>query len=88
MGSNTVWYSVLIIGALIVVIAPFIIYAARKPEWKNDDSQFEPFHWEENSPAQPIGKTTPGQAGGRIVFSRLKAIGPSLLSQYRSRPAF
>lgn len=61
VGSNTVWYSVLIIGALIVIIAPFIIYAARKPEWKNDDSQFEPFHWEENSPAQPVGKTTPGK---------------------------
>ena len=29
-GSNTVWFSVLIIGALVVVIAPFIIYAAKK----------------------------------------------------------
>ena len=28
-GSNTVWFSVLIIGALIVVIAPFIIYASK-----------------------------------------------------------
>ena len=28
-GSNTVWFSVLIIGALVVVIAPFIIYAAK-----------------------------------------------------------
>ena len=29
-GSNTVWFSVLIIGALVVVIAPFIIYASKK----------------------------------------------------------
>ena len=28
-GSNTVWFSVLIIGALVVVIAPFIIYASK-----------------------------------------------------------
>ena len=48
MGSNAVWFSVLIIGALIVVIAPFVIYASRKPSWKNSDTQFEPFHWEEN----------------------------------------
>ena len=48
VGSNAVWFSVLIIGALIVVIAPFVIYASRKPSWKNSDTQFEPFHWEEN----------------------------------------
>ena len=32
-GSNTVWFSVLIIGAIIVVVAPFIIYASKKPSW-------------------------------------------------------
>ena len=45
-GSNTVWFSVLIIGALIVVIAPFIIYASKKPSWVDPNSSFEPFHWE------------------------------------------
>lgn len=45
-GSNTVWFSVLIIGALIVVIAPFIIYASRKPSWTDPHTEFEPFHWE------------------------------------------
>ena len=45
-GSNTVWFSVLIIGAIIVVVAPFIIYAAKKPSWKDPDTDFEPFHWE------------------------------------------
>ena len=45
-GSNTVWFSVLIIGALIVVIAPFIIYASKKPSWVDPNSNFEPFHWE------------------------------------------
>ncbi len=44
VGSNTTWYSVLVIGCLIVVIAPFIIYAMRKPDWENKDSLFEPFH--------------------------------------------
>ena len=37
-GSNTVWFSVLIIGAIIVVIAPFIIYASKKPSWVDPNS--------------------------------------------------
>ena len=41
-GSNTVWFSVLIIGAIIVVIAPFIIYASKKPSWVDPNSNFLP----------------------------------------------
>ena len=47
IGSNAVWYAVLTIGCIVVVVAPFIIYAARKPEWVDKNSTFEPFHWEE-----------------------------------------
>lgn len=47
VGSSTVWFSVLIIGCIVVVVAPFIIYAKRKPEWVDRNSRFEPFHWEE-----------------------------------------
>lgn len=59
-GSNTVWFSVLIIGALIVVIAPFIIYASRKPSWNDPNTEFEPFHWEKpaNVPVTPAAATT------------------------------
>lgn len=46
-GSNVVWYSVLVIGCIIMVIIPFIIYAMRKPSWKDPESEFAPFHWEE-----------------------------------------
>lgn len=47
-GSNSVWYAVLIIGCVVVVGAPFVIYAMRKPEWKSrdEDANFAPFHWE------------------------------------------
>lgn len=44
VGSNATWYSVLIIGCIVVVGAPFIIYAMRKPHWVDKESQFEPFH--------------------------------------------
>ncbi len=45
-GSNTVWYGVLIAGCVVVVVAPFIIYAMRKPSWKNTEEAFAPFHFE------------------------------------------
>lgn len=57
-GSNTVWFSVLIIGALIVVIAPFVIYASKKPSWVDPNANFEPFHWEEKPAAQVAGAAT------------------------------
>lgn len=63
-GSNTVWFSVLIIGALVVVIAPFIIYASKKASWVDPNSSFEPFHWEVQAQpatakvATPSGTTT------------------------------
>ena len=48
VGSNTVWFSVLIIGCVVVVGAPFVIYAMRKPSWKDPQAaaEFAPFHWE------------------------------------------
>ena len=46
VGSNAVWYSVLVIGCIVVVAAPFIIYAMRKPSWVDKESQFEPFHFD------------------------------------------
>ncbi len=47
VGSNTTWYLVLVIGCIIVVGAPFIIYAMRKPHWVDPETKLEPFHWEE-----------------------------------------
>ncbi len=51
-GSNTVWFSVLIAGSIVVIGAPFIIYALRKPEWKSSDQadHFAPFHFEDVTP--------------------------------------
>lgn len=45
-GSHTVWFTVLILGCVVFVAIPFIIYALRKPSWKNPDVAFAPFHWE------------------------------------------
>ena len=47
-GSATVWYSVLVGGALVVIVVPLIIYANRKSQWLSSDaaSKFAPFSWE------------------------------------------
>lgn len=47
-GSKTVWYAVLIIGCIVVVATPFVIYAMRKPSWRDEKAaaDFAPFHWE------------------------------------------
>jgi len=46
VGSKAMWYAVLVIGCIVVVAAPLIIYALRKPSWKDANTNFEPFHWE------------------------------------------
>ena len=60
VGSNTVWFAVLIIGCIVVVATPFIIYSLRKPSWKDPKAQIAPFHWEEQpvSPATSAAPTT------------------------------
>ena len=46
VGSNKVWFLVLIFGAIIFVVIPFIIYSLRKPSWKAADADIEKFEWE------------------------------------------
>ena len=45
-GNNTVWFAVLFIGVIVVVAAPFIIYASKKASWVDPNTEFKPFHWE------------------------------------------
>lgn len=49
MGSNAVWFTVLIAGTLIFVLLPFIILHFKKPSWNSMGNDFVPFHWD-NSP--------------------------------------
>ena len=58
VGSNTVWFAVLIIGAIVVVAAPFIIFASKKASWVDPNAHFEPFHWEEAKVQAPVAGAT------------------------------
>ncbi len=48
VGSPEKWVLILVVGNIIGILIPFIIYAMRKPEWKssNPEDKFEPFSWE------------------------------------------
>ena len=76
-GSNTVWFSVLIIGAIIVVVAPFIIYAAKKPSWKDPDTDFEPFHWEVQPQTVTAGVTANSANAARPASASTSSANPA-----------
>ena len=46
VGSPTVYVGILVGGAAIFVILPLVIYALRKPHWRDPESRFEPFTWQ------------------------------------------
>ncbi|MFI3315918.1 MAG: amino acid permease, partial [Rikenellaceae bacterium] len=50
-GSSKVWFGVLIVGCLVVVVIPFIIYSSRKKSWQDPEAvkEFAPFHWENSA---------------------------------------
>ena len=59
-GNNTTWFTILVIGCVIFIAIPFIIYALRKPSWKDPNAEFQPFHWE--IPAEPQTATVSATA--------------------------
>ncbi len=45
--SRALWWGVLVGGSIVIVVVPFIIFACRKPSWRSADSDFEPFHFQQ-----------------------------------------
>lgn len=94
-GNNTVWFAVLIIGTVIVVAAPFIIYASKKPSWVDPNTEFEPFHWEVAKTAQTgvTGSTVTGATvtgatvtGSTVTGGTVTGTTPPPVSPTTNRP--
>ena len=51
VGSPAVYVGILIVGAIIFVGIPMVIYSMRKPNWADPQAkaEFEPFGWEKKS---------------------------------------
>lgn len=45
-GSPVVYILILFAGSAIFLIFPFLVYAKRKPQWRDPDTTFQPFNWE------------------------------------------
>ena len=60
-GSPVVYVGIILLGVVVFVAFPFIVYAKRKPSWRDPDNDFYPFNWqiEGRSPEQ-VSKWTPG----------------------------
>ncbi len=46
VGSPTTYVTILIALTIFFVVIPLLIYASRKPDWKDKNSDFAPFTWE------------------------------------------
>jgi hypothetical protein len=77
VGSNTVWFAVLIIGCIVVVATPFIIYSLRKPSWKDPKAEIAPFHWEEQATTAQTAAPVSGAAKSSASSASTNAAGPA-----------
>lgn len=44
-GSPAVYISILVVGSLIIIAVPFVVYAKRKKSWRDPNTNFYPFNW-------------------------------------------
>ncbi|MDE7466373.1 MAG: amino acid permease [Muribaculaceae bacterium] len=59
-GSPAVYVGVLIAGVVIFVALPLVVYACRKPNWKNKNADFYPFDWQiEDRKPDEVSKWSP-----------------------------
>ncbi|MTH99814.1 putative glutamine/gamma-aminobutyrate antiporter GadC [Roseibium sp. RKSG952] len=54
VGNPVVYVWLLIAGTAFFVALPFVIFALRRPEWRVEGSDFEPFTWETNQGTSQI----------------------------------
>lgn len=60
-GSPYVYVGIIITGVAVFIALPLVVYAMRKPTWRNPNTHFYPFDWqiEGRRPCQ-VSKWTPG----------------------------
>lgn len=63
VGSPTTYVGILIGLTVIFVALPFLIYAVRKPHWRDPESDFAPFTWEQEGGHPGIPTTSSAPAG-------------------------
>jgi glutamate:GABA antiporter len=63
VGSPTLYVAILIGLTVFFVVIPFIVYAIRKPHWRDPDADFAPFTWEAEGGHPGIPTTSAAATG-------------------------
>lgn len=45
-GSPVVYIIILLVGCVVLLAVPFVVYDYRKPDWRDKNTDFYPFNWE------------------------------------------
>lgn len=83
IGSPVVYVVILVICSIIFIGLPFVIFAKRKPSWRDPLTTFEPFDWEiEGRRPSQVSKWAPGYQPTPEMVERAKywedgAFGPA-----------
>lgn len=60
-GSPVTYVAILVAGVVLFVALPLVVYAVRKPSWKNKNSDFYPFDWQiENRKPSQVSRWSAG----------------------------
>jgi putative glutamate/gamma-aminobutyrate antiporter len=70
VGSPTLYVGILIGLSVFFIAIPFVIYAVRKPHWRNPDSDFAPFTWEAEGGHPGIPTTSATATGAPIARAK------------------
>ncbi|MNI54181.1 hypothetical protein D3C73_1090670 [compost metagenome] len=79
VGSPTTYVEILVGLTIFFCIIPFLIYLVRKPGWRDENSDFAPFTWQEKT-ALPSGTASPSGTTGTLPGASASARSPSARS--------
>lgn len=73
VGSPTLYVGILIVLSVALVAVPFVIYAVRKPHWRDPESDFAPFTWEAESGHPGVPSTSATATGGGVPAAAIRS---------------
>lgn len=60
-GSPIIYIGIIVVGVGLFLALPLIVYACRKPSWRNPNAHFYPFDWQiEGRKPSEVSKWAPG----------------------------
>lgn len=77
IGSSTLYVGLLVVLTAVAVSVPLLIYRARKPGWRDPESDFVPFTWEAEGAHRRIPKHLPAKPLKPVAVVAASSVRPS-----------